>query len=76
MVARAIGFLLWISVILGAAVGSFLFVEALINTSGESREAAGATALCIAVLPYVVARAWAELRMLATEGVTKHVRPS
>lgn len=59
-----IGRLLWIGVFIGAALGLFNFVTTRMATSAISAPqlaALAAESLAIAVLPYVLARAWDEV---------------
>jgi hypothetical protein len=60
----AIGRLLWVGVLLGAALGLFNFVSTRMTVSQISAPQMAALAsesLAIAVLPYVLARAWDEV---------------
>jgi hypothetical protein len=60
----AIGRLLWVGVLLGAALGLFNFVSTRMTVSEISAPQMAALAsesLAIAVLPYVLARAWDEV---------------
>lgn len=52
---------MWIMTITGAVIGGIWFVfGSLFSNSAPQQAAIGAQALCLAIIPYVIARAVAE----------------
>lgn len=60
---KFISVILWCGVIIGSVIGGMDFYSAINNAESAPQQAAGAAmALCWAIIPYCVARAWDEIR--------------
>lgn len=59
---RTLSIMLWLGALLGALAGGLMVVAALVGSSAPQQGAGAAIGCGLAVVPYVVARAFDEMR--------------